>query len=148
MLKTSENLSPEEIADLPDPSRPCIAAASLEGLLVNQHLGEARRLYIYKWNNGGMEPVETRAAPGPGGGDARWNELAGRLEDCRALLVSGAGKKPKNILTQSGIQVYEVEGMIEDAVSRIFSGQSVKHLVKRAVTLCGAECSGGGMGCG
>ena len=128
---------------------PHVAVASMEGVLINQHLGEAFRLQIYgKEEKGGIRMVDNRPTPEPGGGDKRWTDLADKLKDCRALLVSGIGQNPRDILSSSGIKVYEVEGMIEDAVGRLFSGEPLNHLVKRNVAKCGSECMGTGMGCG
>ena len=52
----------------------------MEGALVNQHLGEAERLLVYK-QDAAMPGFQVRkkcaARPSPGGGDARWAD-AGR----------------------------------------------------------------------
>ncbi len=132
-----------------DTDRPRVAVATMEGVLINQHLGEACRLHIYeKQAQGGVRMVDDRHTPEPGGGDSRWLELAEKLKDCRALLVSGIGKNPREILSKSGIGVFEMEGLVEEAVGRILSGENVNHLVKRKPAKCGTECMGGGMGCG
>lgn len=132
-----------------EPDRPHVAVASMEGVLVNQHLGEATRLMIYKENGSGLPAlVQERKTPEPGGGDARWRAMAHLLSDCSTLLVSGVGEKPKAALEAEGIRVLEVEGLIEDAVSAAFRGTGLKHLIKRKKTACGAVCMGDGGGCG
>ncbi len=131
-----------------DGTRPYIAVASMEGVLVNQHLGEAERLFIYKQIQSGMELLETRTTPRRGDGLQRWEHLAEVLGDCQSLLVSGIGNNPRQVLTQRGLRVHILEGVIEEAVSALFTKQPVNHLMKRERTVCGAECSGGGGGCG
>lgn len=137
----------ESMPERPDSERNLIAVASMEGFLVNQHLGQADELYIYKKSGKGISLVETRKTPDPGSGVQRWNELADLLSDCRSLLVGGVGHIPKTLLTEKGIRVHEIEGLIEDAVLSEFEGRSMNHLKKRDIPLR-AECSGAGMGCG
>jgi nitrogen fixation protein NifB len=122
--------------------------ASLEGALVNQHLGEAHRLLIFAEKDGGIERIDERVTPEPGGGDARWETIAALLSDCRTLLVSGIGKRPEEVLTEQGIKVMKVEGLIEEAVAAVFQGRSLNHIVTRERSRCGVGCSGTGMGCG
>jgi nitrogen fixation protein NifB len=129
--------------------RPYVAVATLEGVLINQHLGEAYRLQIYGRNvNGKIRMVDDRLTPEPGGGDNRWIALAETLKDCRALMVSGIGPNPGKILAGSGIEVLEIEGLIKDAVERFFTGENMGHLIKREMTRCKEACSGTGAGCG
>ena len=128
--------------------KPYVAVASHEGMLVNQHLGEAYRLMIFKKNKDGVKLVEERATPEPGGGDKRWRNLSKIVSDCRALLVSGIGENPKKILNDNGIDVLEVEGMIAEAVTAVFNDESLRHLAVRKIKACGVGCGGNAMGCG
>ncbi|MBU1169099.1 MAG: nitrogenase cofactor biosynthesis protein NifB [Proteobacteria bacterium] len=133
---------------VPRTERTYIAVASLEGALVNQHLGEAFRLLIFGEKNGGIELIDERLTPEPGGGDVRWEAIADLIKDCRALLVSGIGKRPETVLRDKGIQVLKVEGLIEEAAGAVFRGDRLNHIFKRERSKCGVGCSGGGMGCG
>jgi nitrogen fixation protein NifB len=126
---------------------PYVAVASLEGVLVNQHLGEAAQIMIYGEKKGQIGLVEVRKAPEPGGGIERWKELAQILGDCRAFLVNSAGSNPKKVLSTSGIDVIECEGLIEEAVRRIYAGESLNHMAVRPMA-CGVGCGGNMMGCG
>jgi nitrogen fixation protein NifB len=128
--------------------RPCVAVASQEGVLVNQHLGEAGKLLIYGEKEGRLQLLEARRTPARGGGDRRWEQLTEVLADCSTLLVSGVGANPCKILSATGIEVLEIEGLIEEAVHAVFAGESLNHMVKRELTACGAACGGNGMGCG
>jgi nitrogen fixation protein NifB len=128
--------------------RPCVAVASMEGVLVNQHLGEAAKLLIYGQKDERIELLEARATPPRGGGRQRWEALAETLTDCRTLLVSGVGENPRKTLAAAGVEVLEIEGLIDEAVRALFAGEGLNHMVKRSPTACGAACSGSGAGCG
>jgi nitrogen fixation protein NifB len=136
-----------------DSSRPYVAVATMEGALVNQHLGEVERFLIF-----GREPeapnrfryLETRAAPERGTGDDRWLQLATSLQDCQALLVSAAGSNPLRILEATGLKVVQMEGLIEEGLAAVFAGQPVPPAMTRQFKGCsmGVSCKGDGMGCG
>lgn len=149
-LVSCQSILPFESApkNKPADDRPYVAVASHEGVLVNQHLGEAYQLMIYKQSEDGIELVEQRATPSAGDGDKRWQTLAKTLSDCRTLLVSGIGENPKKILGTSGIEILEVEGMITEAVKSIYNGDSLRHLAVRKARACGVGCGGNAMGCG
>ena len=117
---------------MPTEDRPCVAVATLEGVLVNQHLGEAEQLQVYRQQDGEFELVETRPAPPPGGGDQRWQQLAEVLHDCRALLVSSAGSSPVKVLGRRGIRVVMMEGLIEEGLEAVYAG-------RRCGPRCGAS---------
>ena len=131
-----------------DPDRPNVAVASMEGVLVNQHLGEADKLLIYGKKDGVVSLIGTRDTPARGTGDERWARMGEMLSDCRVLLVNGVGERPRQALSAKGLELYEIEGLIDDAVGAVFNGDSLRPLIKRAKTACGAACSGTGMGCG
>ncbi|MFO7495150.1 MAG: radical SAM protein [Desulfobacterales bacterium] len=149
-LQACERLPAESPAAEPqtDDARPHVAVASMEGVLVNQHLGEARSLMIYGRQNGTIQLLEAREAPPPGGGGQRWAQLADTLNDCGTLLVSGIGDSPRRTLAASGLAVLEVEGVIEEAVRTVLEGRSLRHLITRKRTACTAGCAGTGGGCG
>ena len=49
--------------------RPYVAVASMEGILINQHLGEAENLWIFEYDEiEARKLVEMREAPEPGDG--------------------------------------------------------------------------------
>ncbi len=127
--------------------RPCVAVASMEGVLVNQHLGEARRLLVYGEKAGRIELLEARTTPEKGGGRQRWEVLSDTLADCSTLLVSGVGDNPRKVLAAAGVEVLEIEGLIDEAVRAVFAGEPLNHMVKRTLTACGEACGGMGAGC-
>jgi len=137
----------------PKEDRPHVAVATREGMLVNQHLGEARELAIFAIDPEDEEEfiqIETRRAPEPGGRETRWEALASSLSDCRAILVSAAGSTPKAALSKGGVQVIEMEGMIEPGLIHLFYGQELPPSLKREFKSCGkgVTCGGDGTGCG
>ena len=128
----------------PDEHRPYVAVASHEGVLVNQHLGESKLLWIFDPETG--ELVEQRIAPAPGTGKQRWVDLANLLHDCATLLVSGIGPQPMEVIVKEGLRVTIMEGIIEDALEDIRSGTPIKSPVRKFK--CGTACAGTGTGCG
>ncbi len=147
-LQSCEQLPSNGIGQRPDMTRPNIAVASMEGVLVNQHLGEASKLLIYGKQGGNITLLEARSMPPKGGGDDRWKQVAHILSDCGTLLVNGLGESPKQALSREGLSIFEIEGLIDDALQNAFDGNDLRHMVKRQVTACGAGCGGGGGGCG
>jgi nitrogen fixation protein NifB len=146
MLKNCQHLEVLETKKKSISPKPYVAVTSLEGVLVNQHLGEAFQVMIYGEKEGRIGLIEARPAPEPGGGEERWKELARILSDCRALLVSGIGGNPKKVLTDSGMDVIECEGVIDEAVRAVFAGESLKYMPAQPFS-CGSGCGGNALGC-
>ena len=125
-----------------------IAVGTMEGILVNQHLGNATELTIFEKSDSGPKIVDVRKTPPPGSGDERWRELAKILSDCHTLCVQYAGKKPVDILAQHGIEVIAMEGFIGTALEELFNGHAVPaYMTCKAPRSCGSECGGSGGGC-
>lgn len=127
--------------------RPHIAVASMEGLLVNQHLGEASSLWVYDFVNGRPALLDRRETPEPGGGNSRWRELAATIKDCHTILVSGIGRAPRWVLEDAGLRVIEMTGLIADGMASIERTGNVPASMRKAFQSCGSGCQGTGMGC-
>ncbi|MDR2520467.1 MAG: radical SAM protein [Bacteroidales bacterium OttesenSCG-928-I14] len=98
-----------------------VAVATNEGLLVNLHLGEAREVYIFEQSINGYSFVEKRPTPPKGSGVNRWEELANKiLVDCQAILVAEIGENPMKIITQNGICVIQMNGLIEIGLDVVY----------------------------
>jgi nitrogen fixation protein NifB len=136
------------VASKPNKDRPYVAAASREGMLVNQHVGEAVAFHIFGEESGVLVPIAVRAAPEAGSGIKRWLDLADLLHDCRALLTTGVGAAPRRVLTGRGIEVVEMEGMIEEGLVSVYGGVPIPPSLRRTFRGCGSGCAGGGGGCG
>jgi nitrogen fixation protein NifB len=138
----------QECARLPEigaERRPHVAVASLEGVLVNQKLGKAEALLIYgRRDDGKIVHLETRPTPAPGGGDRRWEELGASIADCRALLVAGIGDSPRRVLRETGIDILELDGLIEEAVEAVFEGHGIHYMLRRDVEACNRPHPGTG----
>jgi nitrogen fixation protein NifB len=144
--KDAQDLAHEE-------SRPFVAVASYEGVLVNQHLGEAEQFRIYQRQPESVNEFEFREfrmAPAKGAGEDRWHSLAALLHDCRAILVASAGPQPQSILKEKGFRIVEMEGLIEEGVTAVYANQQIPEVMQRRFTSCrqGKGCSGTGAGCG
>jgi nitrogen fixation protein NifB len=127
--------------------RPYVAVATREGLLVNEHLGEASTLTIFEKCDIGWRVVAIRPTPEAGLGVKRWLDMAELLKDCRAILVSGVGTSPRVVLSKKGLLIVEMEGLIEEGLAAVFDSREIPAHLKRRFTGCGAACSGGGQGC-
>lgn len=133
----------------PPKVRPYVAVASLEGMLVNQHLGETTKFLIYEKEESGYKVVEERKAPIPGGGIGRWEALTRLLYDCRAVLVSDMGESPREVFRRAGIDPVTMSGFIEAGLDAVYRGKPLAPLKRRAKKSCGnGACLGTGTGCG
>jgi nitrogen fixation protein NifB len=147
--RLGEAMSQEILACLHDcaagrgSERPYVAVASEEGLLVNLHLGEAETLMIFG-PDGNL--VESRPTPPTGLGIRRWVDLADLLKDCRAVLVSGAGETPRQVLAEAGVRVQLTEGLVADTLDALYQGRAFAP--PRREFRCGEACAGQGNGCG
>jgi nitrogen fixation protein NifB len=130
--------------------KPYVAVATMEGMLVNMHLGEARSFQIWGPSDGGYSLIEERQAPEKGSGLNRWYALAEILGDCRAVLVSGVGETPRQALEENHILPVEMSGFIQVGLEAIYSGRNPASLKGGRRNGCakGAGCSGSGGGCG
>ncbi len=130
------------------PDKPYVAVATLEGILVNQHLGHAYRFQIWGKTGGDFELIEERDAPSAGNGDDRWLELASTLKDCRAVLVSAIGGTPKQYLMQHNIVPVEMSGFIRHGLETVYQGGDIASLKGRRTGVAKGGCCGAGDGCG
>lgn len=149
----SKEMAPvlESCASLPPlkpKERPYVAVATREGMLVNQHLGEARTLQIWEKTASGFNMVEERKTPRPGCGPKRWEELARQLQDCRCVLAAAIGESPRSILEEQGVAPHACAGFIQDALEAAFGSGNLDAFKGRTKGIADACCSGGGKGCG
>jgi len=135
-LKTAvscERVSPLGSASTPLPgafgtvkaskSRPNLAVVSSNGIDIDLHLGQAPRVLVYGPREDGLACLlDSRPVAKAGCGSSRWQELAGTLTDCFAILTASAGESPRKIFADNGITVLTSNGEIEASVDSIYGG--------------------------
>jgi len=133
-----------------DNSRTRVAIATEEGILVNQHLGEAERFQIFEQQGDDYNLIEVREAPRAGLGDFRWLDLSKQLKDCKAILVGSAGPNPVSILESTGLKVIQMTGLINQGLDHVYKGTALLSVKKAENFNCssGGGCKGNAMGCG
>ena len=128
--------------------RSYVAVASMEGILINRHLGEAEQLWIFEYDGAKPKLVAMRDTPEPGDGSQRWRELAATISDCHSVIVSGVGRQPRWILEQSGLRVIEATGLIAQAMESLHTSGDVPAAMMKQFKSCGSSgCQGTGTGC-
>lgn len=144
-LQACSKLKPLEV----NTPRPHVAVATREGMLVNQHLGEAKTFQIWGESDaGGYRMIEERKAPESGCGPQRWADLAATFKDCRAVLAAAIGETPQMLLEEHGVKPHVVDGFIEDALRFVFEGGDINALKVRRSGIGSGGCMGDGGGCG
>ncbi len=157
---------PAQVGD----ERPFVAVASRSSVLVDTHLGAARRLQIWGPDeDGGFRLREERTAVrglgggcgcgdsigiagGKGGcgggaasdpgrlGAAGWQELAANLSDCRAVVAQDAGEAPRKAFGEHGIAVITSCGPVRNALRAVYGEKSGRL----GVPVASAALSGAG----
>lgn len=142
-----------------NPARPYVAIASTDGRSIDQPLGPAVSVLIYRAGTAHPQLVERRVIPGPSKGLGRFMDLAKILSDCGWLLVAGIGEAPFKILVNKGIMVYIINGSIVEALGLIAGGGDLNSMAQPEILArpaprqeTGARCTssvcgGGGRGC-
>jgi nitrogen fixation protein NifB len=129
-------------------TKPYIAVSSTNGVLINQHLGEASNLWIFGFRNKKVELIEKRSIVSAQSSNNRWGNLANTLSDCAALLVNGIGATPLETLKKEGLFVEAVRGSVNETVEALFTGKPIAQSSLKLAGNCGVGggCSGSG-GC-
>ncbi|MGD9825857.1 NifB/NifX family molybdenum-iron cluster-binding protein [Desulfobacter sp.] len=143
-----------------NPARPYVAIASMDGKNIDQPLGQALSLFIYRADAPSPKLVEQRDIPLPGKGLGRWMALGNILSDCGWLLVPGIGEAAFKILVNKGIMVYIIEGSIDGALGLILTNGNLNTMArpdvlarpatrarKSGIRCTSGACGGGGRGC-
>jgi nitrogen fixation protein NifB len=132
----------------PENSRPFVAVATMEGFLINQHLGRATDIYVYGYENQKLNFIETRLAPPAGDGDLRWEQLADVLNDCQVFFTCQAGPSPVRMMESHSVRVIQTEGLIEQVLTDFFEGRPVISVQKPSACQSGCTKAKAGSGCG
>ena len=130
MVKTSSaNLAEKQ----PKTAGYRVAAASSDGIVINQHFGRADIFYIYEvTGRGNYRFLETRTVtPVCDGGNHDEEKLCSsidRFKDCKYILVSRIGMGAANRMEQSGVTPMELPGMIEESLDKLAVYEQLQHL--------------------
>jgi predicted Fe-Mo cluster-binding NifX family protein len=108
------------------------AIATSDGIVVNQHFGHTDSFLIVDVDDEGQPHTveQRRVQPLCDGGNHDEGRLAAAVEalsDCEYVLVSRIGPGASVALEQRGITVYEVPGVIEESLNKLFQWQSYRH---------------------
>lgn len=126
-----------------------VAVTTNDGVLVNLHLGEAKKVYVYEKSHNGYRFIEMRETPSEESGFERWEMLAEKtLSDCQAILVGGVGQSPMRALQKNGIKVIQTNGLIDAGLDAVYLNLQIKTLCREEYTKCGQSCKGSRAGCG
>lgn len=110
-----------------------VAAASSDGIVINQHFGRADTFYIYEVAGAGKYRfLEIRTVtPVCHGGNHSDKELCeniSRFKDCKYILVSRIGMGAANMVEQSGITPMELPGMMEESLDKLITYDQLQNL--------------------
>ena len=101
------------------------AAATSDGLLVDQHFGRAKAFEIYDIaSDGSFEFVESRSVPRAcrgeeGHDDAALLEAADLLSDCAFVIVARVGPAAWAQLEHRGIASYSLVAEVDTAIEKV-----------------------------
>jgi nitrogenase cofactor biosynthesis protein NifB len=116
------------------------AAASKNGIAVDQHFGHASAFYIYQYKNGKVEFIEKRdvsrycrGRENCGRNAAEWHEegLNGILESlsgCDGVIAMRIGEVPRRRLAEQGIRFFMTYDYVTDAVKE-FGKTFVREMI-------------------
>jgi predicted Fe-Mo cluster-binding NifX family protein len=100
-----------------------VAVASSDGKVINQHFGRAGQFLVFDLEEKGPEFYELRKTVPLCGSEANHDNLLQHtvqsLSDCRVILVSRVGPGAEEALTQAGIQVLAIPGLIEPVLRKL-----------------------------
>lgn len=111
--------------------------ATTDGIVVNQHFGRAEKFYVYEVEEGKYKKVECREVPpvcqGGEHDDTQMLKTIKSLSDLDCLIVSRVGIRAQQMLEQNGLSVYEMPGMIEESIQKVYGYIEVQKLLSFAV---------------
>lgn len=94
-----------------------IAVASTDGKNVDLHLGKAKTLFIYQYENGKIELIEKRNAKIIPDKKHQWKETLKIIKDCDAIICQQAGMNGKYGIEKEGIKLVENNGLVENVLN-------------------------------
>ena len=116
-----------------DDEKYLVAAASSDGIVVNNHFGKAGLFYIYEVDDeGNTKCIENRRlTPVCEGGNHDENRLKENLEklkDCKYILVSRIGNGAAMMAEKFGITPMELPGIIAESIEELIKYRKIQNL--------------------
>ena len=109
-----------------------VAAASIDGKVINQHFGRASQFLIFDIDGKAFNFVETRENAPPCSLGDHHEDAMGKavqmLSDCTIVLVSKIGSGAVQALGERGIQSYEIRDFIDKALEKLVSSLGKGYL--------------------
>ena len=101
-----------------------IAAASTDGVNINEHFGRASIFRIYEINKDGCSYIEPRDAVAAcqhahSHNQTNFDRIIDLLSDCDAVFVSKIGEGAAAYLISRGLRVFEVSGEINAVFEKV-----------------------------
>ncbi|MDP4210516.1 MAG: NifB/NifX family molybdenum-iron cluster-binding protein [Bacteroidota bacterium] len=105
-----------------------IAIASNDGVLVDQHFGQAENFLVYEVSDGNAEFVEDREVPHfedeIGHSEANLERIANLLSDCKVVFVQRIGKRAERHLLLNGIKSFAVDFSVNHILTTLLKRQN------------------------
>ena len=113
-----------------------IAVASSDGIVVNDHFGRAKDFYIYQIDNSEQiyfleKRNVTPVCEGGNHDQVRLKTNVKKIGDCKYLLVSRIGSGAADMAAESGIESYEIPGVIEESIKQLIKYIKIKQLFEQ-----------------
>lgn len=111
-----------------------IAAASSDGIVVNQHFGWATKFCIVEADDErNINITETREVEplceGGNHSDKILEENIEKLSDCQYVLVTKIGSGAEYALEKKGLQSFEIPGVIEESVNKLLDYVEIQNML-------------------
>ncbi|HWQ10139.1 MAG TPA: NifB/NifX family molybdenum-iron cluster-binding protein [Holophaga sp.] len=112
-----------------------IAVASTSGDVVDQHLGQANRLYIFETSRAGTVPLARRELPAWDGNRDRHRhhlaEILSRVEDCAVVVANRVGPGLHDHLERRGIHVLISDQEVGAVLERISRSHLARYIQRK-----------------
>lgn len=95
-----------------------LAVTSSDGANVDLHLGKGNSIYIYDFNDEGLEFIEHRLVDIDVDGKHQGGKVIEACSDCDVLISVQYGFKSKIKAEDAGIKLVEDEGSIDEVLKR------------------------------
>ncbi|MBC2580721.1 hydrogenase [Clostridium sp. DJ247] len=111
-----------------------IAVASSDGKIIDQHFGRTTEFLVFEVEDNNYKFLELRKAHhfcnNGGHDDNRLLTSVETLEGCRAVLVAQIGNGAVRVLRSRGIEAFDIQDYIENALKKLIKYYSKIDVVR------------------